>query len=242
MDFAQLYLHLGIRSDCTLHEFKQACRRRIRQQHPDRLAASEPGHPTLVPLAELLALYAKALRFHRRHGRLPGAAPATATAVAGIEAVRRVNVAVPRSQPIHSNAMPPARRTPLWAPLLILAATFIGITVANSWSTSESGNESTTASTGPDVAATSNAPRETTKSARQDETPASRNSRTWTAAPRLIKIGMDVETVRSIQGNPMHSEGSEWIYGPSWIRFERDRVIDWYSSPLHRLETETPSP
>ena len=53
---------------------------------------------------------------------------------------------------------------------------------------------------------------------------------------------MDVETVRSKQGNPMHSEGSEWIYGPSWIRFERDRVIDWYSSPLHRLETETPSP
>ena len=62
------------------------------------------------------------------------------------------------------------------------------------------------------------------------------------APPRLIEIGMDAETVRSIQGDPVQWEGSEWIYGPSWIRFERGRVIDWYSSPLRRLKTETSSP
>jgi hypothetical protein len=57
-----------------------------------------------------------------------------------------------------------------------------------------------------------------------------------------LEIGMDTETVRRIQGEPLQQEGSQWIYGPSWLYFERGRLADWYSSPLYPLKTATGSP
>ena len=32
---------------------------------------------------------------------------------------------------------------------------------------------------------------------------------------------------------------NRWDYGPSWIRFENDKVVDWYSSPLQPLKHAT---
>ena len=76
-DFTQLYSQLGLRPDCTLDEFKRAYRRRIAALHPDK------GHTLDTPethalLPDLIKLYATATRFHRRHGRLPGARPSLA--------------------------------------------------------------------------------------------------------------------------------------------------------------------
>lgn len=57
-----------------------------------------------------------------------------------------------------------------------------------------------------------------------------------------LELGMDTETVRAIQGEPMRINGDTWEYGPSWLRFEHGELVDWYSSPLHRLKTRSPSP
>ena len=59
---------------------------------------------------------------------------------------------------------------------------------------------------------------------------------------RQLEIGMDADAVRRIQGEPLQQEGSQWIYGPSWLYFERGRLADWYSSPLYPLKTATGSP
>lgn len=58
---------------------------------------------------------------------------------------------------------------------------------------------------------------------------------------------MDSGTVRTLEGEPVMISGQRWDYGPSWIRFEDDHVVDWYSSPLHSLKaarspTETTPP
>jgi hypothetical protein len=61
------------------------------------------------------------------------------------------------------------------------------------------------------------------------------------ATPKL-EIGMDMQAVRQIQGEPAQQEGSRWFYGPSWLYFEDDHLVDWYSSPLYPLKTATSSP
>lgn len=57
-----------------------------------------------------------------------------------------------------------------------------------------------------------------------------------------LELGMDTETVRAIQGDPMRITDNTWEYGPSWLRFEHGELVDWYSSPLHRLKTRSPAP
>jgi hypothetical protein len=50
-----------------------------------------------------------------------------------------------------------------------------------------------------------------------------------------LAVGMSSEQVRAIEGEPTGLHGDRWDYGPSWIRFEDDQVVDWYSSPLRSL-------
>ncbi|MFT3761942.1 MAG: hypothetical protein QM761_04860 [Pseudoxanthomonas sp.] len=53
---------------------------------------------------------------------------------------------------------------------------------------------------------------------------------------RQLEIGMDMDTVMAIQGRPTNMRERVWEYGPSWIRFENGRAVEWYSSPLQRLK------
>ena len=241
-DFAQLYLQLGITHDCTLEDFKQACRRRIRQQHPDRQQEVEANrNAAQLPLTELLALYAKALRFHRKHGRLPGAAAGPVIST-GLRPLTPTHAKVYATAGSPSKAAP--RRISPRAPVLILATTLIGFAVASTWNDEGATNEASPSpdnSTLPEIAdAGKHQP--TIEPVVRETANVEQDGQPVVAPPRLIEMGMDSESVRSIQGDPMQWEGSEWIYGPSWIRFERGRVVDWYSSPLHRLKTETSSP
>jgi len=227
VDFAQLYSQLGIRTDCSLEEFKQACRRRIREQHPDRAgmhAASTADVATRIPLAELLPLYAKALRFHRKHGRLPGAPPVHAHA--GLPRERLFPAAMTSaSTPIApgEGASDSATNTPRFTmrgPLLLMLAIAVVLVGISAW------NDDAPAPAPP--------------------VPASMPTEVLEAETGPIdlqlEIGMDTETVRRIQGEPLQQEGSQWIYGPSWLYFERGRLADWYSSPLYPLKTATGSP
>lgn len=70
-DFSLLYSELELQPDCSIDEFKRAYRRRIAELHPDRGESQD----TDKLLSRLLALSSSALRFHRRHGRLPGQLP-----------------------------------------------------------------------------------------------------------------------------------------------------------------------
>ena len=54
-------------------------------------------------------------------------------------------------------------------------------------------------------------------------------------APGVIKIGDRAAHVRLVLGEPILREGEIWEYGPSHIRFERERVVGWYSSPMAPL-------
>lgn len=72
IDFAALYDELGLSADCPLDSLKHAYRRRVRELHPDLPGATG----SVEQLQRVNRLYAAALDFERRHGRLPGAFPA----------------------------------------------------------------------------------------------------------------------------------------------------------------------
>lgn len=48
-----------------------------------------------------------------------------------------------------------------------------------------------------------------------------------------LRLGMPEQVVIEVVGAPVARETDRWLYGPSWIRFKRGRVAEWYSSPLH---------
>lgn len=76
-DLTLLYSQLGLKPDCTLAELQLAYRRRISELQPDRPATDAQSADAAALLRNLIWMYTTARRFHRRHGRLPGAAPAT---------------------------------------------------------------------------------------------------------------------------------------------------------------------
>lgn len=71
-DLTLLYSELGLKSNCSLAELQLAYRRRISELQPNR---SPQSPESTAMLRDLISLYTTANRFHRRYGRLPGAAP-----------------------------------------------------------------------------------------------------------------------------------------------------------------------
>ncbi|GAB2579060.1 J domain-containing protein [Dyella jejuensis] len=63
-----------------------------------------------------------------------------------------------------------------------------------------------------------------------------------TSAAPALTLGMSEENVRAIEGDPVMIRDDVWEYGPSWVRFDHDSVVDWYSSPLHSLKTARTRP
>lgn len=57
-----------------------------------------------------------------------------------------------------------------------------------------------------------------------------------------ISVGMTREDVRAIEGEPTAVHGDRWEYGPSWVRFEREVLVDWYSSPFRSLKASSTRP
>ncbi|MFC5578026.1 hypothetical protein ACFPOA_08405 [Lysobacter niabensis] len=74
-DLTLLYTELGLQPNCSLQEFQLAYRRRISELQPNRVAGGSQSPETAFLLRDLIGLYTTASRFHRRYGRLPGAAP-----------------------------------------------------------------------------------------------------------------------------------------------------------------------
>jgi hypothetical protein len=56
-----------------------------------------------------------------------------------------------------------------------------------------------------------------------------------------IRVGSTEAQVERLLGAPLVTEPDLWQYGPSHVRFERGRVVGWYSSPLKPLPVDLES-
>jgi hypothetical protein len=111
----------------------------------------------------------------------------------------------------------PAANRPVWHRPKWFWLVLVGVIIVLGW---EVENQSPTSADAPAQAI----------SAEQAPAPAPADS-----TPTLTR-GMSIDEVRAIEGDPTSIHGDRWEYGPSWIRFEDDHVVEWHSSPLHSLE------
>ncbi len=58
--------------------------------------------------------------------------------------------------------------------------------------------------------------------------------------PERIHVGSTRDEVRRLAGRPTLEDGDVWLYGPSEIRFEDDRVVEWHDSSLRPLPVDAP--
>ena len=229
-DFLDLYRRLGLNPGCGLDELKQAYRRHVAAMHPDRQAGRPADARMASRLQRLNAQYGAAMDFHRRYGRLPGAPQTSAFApISGSRdlsgtvrdmpdpfAARRTTSAADTAG--HSEPAAGGRRSHgRLAVLLVIVAlgTLAWAMHEASLSSSEGSDDNTTVQAG-----------------------AGSVSHDAAAEGVVLHVGMSAADVRSVEGEPLAVHGELWEYGPSWIRFDHDEVVEWHSSPLHPLHTE----
>lgn len=211
-DFLMLYKELRLRPGCAPEEFRHAYRRRVAELHPDRVPLNLDADAA-TRLQNLTAMYAAAMEFQKRHGRLPGEA-----------ATYRPEAASPRTpemlQPAPSQPAeaPMSRRALVLTVLLIVAALIVGWILG----ASEKGNADEQSAEPLHPAGVV---------AEAGTAPAVPQSR--------IRVGMDSDRVVQIEGQPVTGSDDRWEYGPSWITFHCGAVLDWYSSPLRPLKVDS---
>lgn len=224
-DFLDLYRQLGLNPGCELSEFKQAYRRRVALLHPDRQTDRPADARASARLQRLTVQYGAAMEFHRRHGRLPGSPAPSRAASAGNNERHEVVAdpfAVPREAAISHHAarvQGTTRRRPAIRFAAVLAVAALGIL---GWSAYSVYSPSATGDASDDVAGS---------------VQASAIERGDAADTPMLHLGMSADEVRAVEGDPVSMHGDLWEYGPSWVRFDHDRVVDWHSSPLRALHT-----
>lgn len=221
-DFAALYRELGIDATCSLAELRSAWRRRVAKLHPDQGGnAEDTGR-----LQELNRLRDAAVNFHALHGRMPGAA------VTGSLSSARSSAS--QTQPAE-NALFTAdsdadelttsgfgRISRYFTAVSLIAIAVLGWRVIQN----DDGHDNASA-----VFQANHADARNSVSERES----TRAAVGATSVKRTITRGMSKDTVRNILGEPLDMHALRWTYGPSWVEFHCDKVVDWYSSPLRPL-------
>ncbi len=179
-----------------------------------RVAKLHPDHlgnPSTVPrLQRLNRLYAAALEFQRIHGRLPGATHRVATPTSSAGTATQEPTRTHTSLVAPPVAGKPISRRYVLLLMLVAAVAF--------WLDQQPAPESG-----------------------QDKQLLAQELPVVAAPPRpvgYLHVGMDKDLVRSLQGQPFNTHDVRWEYGPSWVEFRCDKVVDWYSSPLHPLRVQ----
>ncbi len=225
-DFLDLYRRLGVSPGCDLAELKQAYRRHVAALHPDRRQGQPADVRAAARLQRLTAQYGAAMEFHKRHGRLPGAPRAAASARSGVPGAVRESAdpfAAPRQHTPHESP-PQDRPSPagnrsrgkLVVLLVIVVLAMLG------WMAHEASLKTSADAAEEDAPAQVVAPVIPHEAADADT---------------VLHAGMSTADVRSLEGEPLAVHGDLWEYGPSWVRFDHDELVEWHSSPLRPLHT-----
>lgn len=216
--FAYDYALLRATPGCDLDELKRCYRLAVRDLHPDRNPELAADSAAQDALSELTIAYRRLHDYHRAYGRLPG------------ETLRRTaNAADPNSRPAPTPSAPGGRLR-RWIVLALAAAT----TTYWLWP-----REAAIEPIAAPVAIAPPAPSSTaTTSARGFSDPYADAS---SPTRKSVQIGDTKLKVRAILGPPILGTAEVWEYGPSHVRFEDGRVIDWYSSPLTPIAVDESS-
>ncbi|TYT23597.1 J domain-containing protein [Luteimonas viscosa] len=190
----------------------------LRMAYRRRVADLHPDRAGDSGEDELKALnlqYAAALEFHRHYGRLPGAAaPATRR--------RQVPGGSRRSAQAVANVEEEAEAPQARRPSRMIVYGILLLSALLVWWLSRTDGPSPGSSGGI----------------------AGNERGTAPSAAIALRLGMPVPDVVAMLGEPVSRElgGTQWVYGPSWVRFECSQVIDWYSSPLQPLRASRSRP
>jgi len=255
-DFAALYRELGVDATCSPVELRHAWRRRVAKLHPDLGGSAEDTGR----LQELNRLYDAAVDFRTRFGRLPGAATVgTIGAAAHRMGSGADDPSAAEGDPEDALAADDSRLGMAWqradrtrmpqssagfgrisrwfvvvslCAIAVLGWRVLGLSGADSSLTEPAQAHSKTP--GASAQAGDGAMDKTIyDDAREAFTPTA--ARTDVGAVDRIAPGVDQDTVRDILGDPLDMHALRWQYGPSWVDFHCDKVVDWYSSPLRPL-------
>ncbi|PXV61427.1 DnaJ domain-containing protein [Dyella jiangningensis] len=211
-DFLDLYRRLGVSPGCELAELKQAYRRHVALLHPDRRQGQPADARSAARLQRLTAQYGAAMEFHKRHGRLPGAPRESADPFAA-----------PRQRVPHES-LPQDRPSPAGnrsrGKLVVLLVIVVLATLG--WMAHEASLKTSADAVEEDVPAQAVSPVIPHEAADADT---------------VLHAGMSTADVRSLEGEPLAVHGDLWEYGPSWVRFDHDELVEWHSSPLRPLHT-----
>lgn len=219
-DFLDLYRRLGVSPGCDLAELKQAYRRHVAALHPDR---RQGDARSAARLQRLTAQYGAAMEFHKRHGRLPGAPRAAGSGMPGAVRESADPFSTPRQRVPHES-LPQDRPSPAGnrsrGKLVVLLVIVVLATLG--WMAHEASLKTSA------DAAEEDAPVQTVASGVSHEA---------AGTDTVLHAGMSTADVRSLEGEPLAVHGDLWEYGPSWVRFDHDELVEWHSSPLRPLHT-----
>ncbi|QNK01618.1 J domain-containing protein [Dyella telluris] len=237
-DFLDLYRRLGLDPGCELDALKQAYRRHVAALHPDRRQGAPADDRAAARLQRLTAQYGAAMDFHRRHGRLPGAPQVASPGMTETRSAHLGETREPadpfagRQVPAghadgwHETVAPPGHRPRARLAVVLLAVALLTL----GWMWHESSPTSPTST--PDSA--------------DAEAPDQRGAGNMLGEPAptgaVLCLGMSPDDVRDIEGEPDAVHGRIWEYGPSWIRFDNDQVVEWHESPLRPLHVAAIGP
>lgn len=224
-DYLADYARLGLQPGCSPETLERTWRLAVRELHPDRVRDGIDGEARSHRLHELTSAYRRLRQFAREHGRLPGG---MAQVIPTLDSTPESPAPVPpHASPDSVIGEPGPSRPARWPRLGITLvvgsiALLLGLSV---------GKDDTHERT-----AVSQDPADTRHGASLNTTGASSARLT-----QRIRLGSTEAQVERLLGPPLVAVADLWEYGPSHVRFERGRVIGWYSSPLKPLPVDVES-